>query len=119
MSRLRSVTFVQLALLLLTVTPGCPVPARIDATIPPSPPPPSILIPLVIVIVPNPPGSSASISPQSAVFEIAPGHVLQGAVRLHGFASSPTPETQVRVACADACDVSAQKQSANAARTKY
>jgi hypothetical protein len=25
---------------------------------------------------------------------------LQGAVRLHGLASSPTPETQVRVACA-------------------
>jgi len=31
---------------------------------------------------------------------IAPANVLQGAVRLHGLASSPTPETHVRVACA-------------------
>jgi hypothetical protein len=38
------------------------------------------------------------ISPPEAVFEIAPAKVLQGAVRLHGLASSPTPETQVRVA---------------------
>src|SRR5690242_18968020 len=35
-----------------------------------------------------------------AVFEIAPAKVLPGAVRLHGLASSPTPDTQVRVACA-------------------
>lgn len=28
---------------------------------------------------------------------IAPGKVLHGAVRLHGLASSPTPETQVRL----------------------
>ncbi|MFD1704452.1 hypothetical protein ACFSCV_15700 [Methylopila henanensis] len=28
--------------------------------------------------------------------------VLHGAVRLQGFTSSPTPDTQVRVACADA-----------------
>jgi len=27
---------------------------------------------------------------------MAPANVLQGAVRLHGLASSPTPETQVR-----------------------
>jgi hypothetical protein len=33
---------------------------------------------------------------------IAPAKVLQGAVRLHGLTSSPTPETQVRVACAEA-----------------
>src|SRR5580704_1539866 len=31
---------------------------------------------------------------------MAPAKVLHGAVRLHGLASSPTPETQVRVACA-------------------
>ena len=31
--------------------------------------------------------------PPGAVFEIAPGKVLHGAVRLHGLASSPTPET--------------------------
>jgi hypothetical protein len=30
------------------------------------------------------------------------GNVLQGAVPLHGLASSPMPETQVRVACARA-----------------
>src|SRR5215469_8300641 len=60
----------------------------------------SIEIDLVMVTAPNPPGSSTSISPPGAVFEIAPANVLHGAVRLHGFASSPTPETQVRVACA-------------------
>src|SRR5437773_9879898 len=59
---------------------------------------PSIVIDLVMVTAPKPPGSSASISPPGAVFEIAPANVLQGAVRLHGFTSSPTPETQVRVA---------------------
>jgi len=43
------------------------------------------------------------ISPPAAVFEIAPAKVLHGAVRLHGLASLPTPETQVRVcACAGA-----------------
>src|SRR5204863_4779394 len=39
----------------------------------------------------------------AAVFEIASAKVLHGAVRLHGLASLPTPETQVRVcACAGA-----------------
>src|ERR1700694_4462539 len=66
----------------------------------PGPAPPSRVIDLVIVTAPKPPGSSASISPPAAVFEMAPGQVLHGAVRLHGLASSPTPETQVRVACA-------------------
>jgi hypothetical protein len=33
---------------------------------------------------------------------MAPAKVLQGAVRLHGLASLPTPDTHVRVACADA-----------------
>src|SRR5262249_22689066 len=60
------------------------------------PPPPSIVIAFVIVSAPNAPGSRASISPPAAVLEIAPAKVLQGAVRLHGLASSPTPETQVR-----------------------
>jgi hypothetical protein len=54
----------------------------------------------VIVTAPNPPGSSTLISPPGVVFEIAPAKVLQGAVRLQGFASSPTPDTHVRVACA-------------------
>src|SRR6185437_316278 len=59
-----------------------------------------IVIDLVIVTAPKPPGSSTLISPAEAVLEIAPAKVLHGAVRLHGLASSPTPETQVRVACA-------------------
>src|SRR5437763_10326826 len=64
------------------------------------PPPPSMVMDLVIVTAPYPAGSSASISPPAAVLEIAPAKVLQGAVRLQGLASSPTPETQVRDACA-------------------
>src|SRR4030095_8731495 len=36
-----------------------------------------------------------------AVLEIAPANVLHGAVRLHGLTSSPTPDTHVRVACAN------------------
>src|SRR5215510_16127862 len=59
-----------------------------------------MVIDFVIVTLPKPPGSSTLISPPRAVFEIAPAKVLHGAVRLHGLASSPTPETQVRVACA-------------------
>src|SRR5687767_12917521 len=53
-----------------------------------------------MVTAPKPPGSRQFISPLTAVFEIAPEKVLQGAVRLHGFWSSPTPDTQVRLACA-------------------
>src|SRR4051794_17722829 len=59
-----------------------------------------MFIALVMVTPPKPPGSRQLIVPAGAVFEIAPAKVLQGAVRLHGLASSPTPETQVRVACA-------------------
>src|SRR4030095_10078745 len=57
-----------------------------------------MVIDLVMVTAPNPPESRQLISPLTAVFEIAPANVLHGAVRLHGLASSPTPETQVRVA---------------------
>src|SRR3954452_10677647 len=53
-----------------------------------------------MVMVPKPPGSRQLISPAVAVLEIAPAKVLQGAVRLQGLTSSPTPETQVRVAWA-------------------
>ena len=60
----------------------------------------AMVIDLVIVTAPKPPGSRQLISPPGAVFEIAPAKVLHGAVRLHGLTSSPTPETQVRVACA-------------------
>src|SRR5499426_256081 len=66
----------------------------------------------VIVTPPNPPGSKQLISPPEAVFEIAPGKVLHGAVRLHGLASSPTPDTHVRVACACASEAK-DTQTAN------
>src|SRR5215510_11182103 len=69
---------------------------------------PSRTIDLVMVTPPNPPGSRTSISPLAAVFEIAPAKVLQGAVRLHGLASSPTPEIHVRVACACASEGNTQ-----------
>jgi hypothetical protein len=55
---------------------------------------------LVIVTAPKPPGSRTEISPPAAVLEIAPANVLQGAVRLQGLASSPTPDTHVRGAWA-------------------
>ena len=58
------------------------------------------VIDLVIVTAPKPPGSRQLISPTAAVLEIAPAKVLQGAVRLQGLASSPTPETHVREAWA-------------------
>src|ERR1051325_2046388 len=61
---------------------------------------PSIVIDLVIVSVPKPPGSSTLMMPLRAVLEMQPANVLQGAVRLQGLASSPTPETHVRVAWA-------------------
>src|SRR3954454_22011976 len=59
-----------------------------------------IVIDLVMVTAPKQPGSRTLISPAAAVLEIAPAKVLHGAVRLHGLASSPTPETHVRVAWA-------------------
>src|ERR1051325_2124205 len=77
--------------------------SRIEANVPV----PSSVIDLVIVTAPKPPKSSASISPQAAVLEMAPAQVLHGAVRLQGLASSPTPETQVREACAWAMDANA------------
>src|SRR5439155_1252284 len=84
------------------------IPATPALRIPPTPVGlPSMVIDLVMVTVPNPPGSRQSISPSTAVFEIAPANVLHGAVRLHGLASSPTPDTQVRVACAWAMDAKA------------
>jgi hypothetical protein len=69
-----------------------------------------------MVTPPNPPLSRQLISPFVAVFEIAPAKVLQGAVRLQGLASSPTPETQVRLACAWAGDAIRQRASIAPAR---
>src|SRR5437588_11664110 len=67
-----------------------------------------MVIGLVIVTAPKPPGSRTLISPPEAVLEIAPAKVLHGAVRLQGFASSPTPDTHVLVACACAADAQAR-----------
>jgi hypothetical protein len=58
----------------------------------------SIVIDFVIVTAPKPAESIALMMPPFAVLLIAPANVLHGAVRLHGFASSPTPDTHVRVA---------------------
>src|SRR6516165_6146058 len=71
---------------------------------------------LVMVRAPKPPGSRQLISPFTAVFEMAPAKVWQGAVRLQGLASLPTPETQVRVACAWAGN--AMRQKANIAPSR-
>src|SRR5881392_1320630 len=82
---------------MLTATPLDPA-----FRIPPRVPVQSMIRDLVIVTAPKPPESRQLISPLAAVLLMAPAKVLQGAVRLQGLASSPTPETQVRVACADA-----------------
>jgi hypothetical protein len=58
-----------------------------------------------------------SISPAIAVLEIAPAKVLQGAVRLQGLASSPTPDTQVREAWAWACEAKEKAATKEAAIT--
>src|ERR1043165_1281375 len=103
MERLRKLTTMVLGVAVcesLTLMPLVPA-ARIEANVPP----PSIVMDLVVVTAPKPPGSMASISPPAAVLEIAPAKVLQGAVRLHGLTSSPTPETHVRVACACASEL--------------
>src|ERR1700733_11538743 len=75
----------------LTVIPLVPD-ARMEAI-----PFPSMVIDFVMVTGPYPPGSRTSISPPALVLEIAAAKVLHGAVRLHGLASSPTPETNVRL----------------------
>src|SRR2546423_1897416 len=106
MEMLRSLaTFVPAAPLAesLRLTPLVPA-ASMEANVPP----PSMVIDFVMVTAPKPPGSTQSISPPSAVFEMAPAKVLQGAVRLQGFASSPTPDTHALVACAGAADAQAR-----------
>src|SRR5579871_1645614 len=90
--RFRNVTTIPAPLITMPLVPATRTPARF--------PPPSIVIDLVIVTAPKPPGSSTSMKPAVAVLLIAPAKVLHGAVRLQGFASSPTPDTQVRDAWA-------------------
>src|SRR6185436_536029 len=108
----RKVTLIPAALMITPLVP--------DARIEPKPAPqvPSMVIDLVTVTAPKPPGSRASISPLLAVFEIAPAKVLHGAVRLQGFTSSPTPDTQVRVACALAREAKASVKIAIARNLK-
>src|ERR1044071_1268057 len=97
-------TSVEAALITIPLTRD----ARIEANVPV----PSSVIDLVIVTAPKPPGSRASISPQAAVLEMAPAQVLQGAVRLQGLASSPTPDTHVREAWAWAIETVANMKVA-------
>src|SRR6184192_1800333 len=110
--RMTCAVFTKVPVVMLMITPAMLPAFRIEPK--PSPCVPSIVIALVIVTDPKPPGSRTSISPPSAVLEIAPANVLHGAVRLHGFASLPTPETQVRVAWADAELGTASAMSAKA-----
>src|SRR5947199_6259008 len=94
----------------LTMMPLVP-----DTRTPAVPASQEIVMDFVIVTAPKPPGSMQLISPAAAVFEMAPAKVLQGAVRLHGLASSPTPETQVRVAWACATAVVARRAATQVA----
>src|SRR6476661_4531803 len=101
----RSVTTPLVALIMIPGTPALRMPPTVVGL-------PSMVMDLVMVTAPKPAGSRASISPLVAVFEMAPAKVLQGAVRLHGLASSPTPDTQVRDACAFAVWPSRAKKDA-------
>src|SRR5262245_56387455 len=104
MSRPRSTTTAVAELMMMPFVPAASTPA--------STPSAEIVIDFVIVTAPKPPGSSTLISPPVAVLEIAPANVLHGAVRLHGSASLPTPDTQVRVAWAcDSTDMNAAQSA--------
>src|SRR5215218_6517527 len=99
---------------ILSFTPALMVtPFTREARTPASVPSPLMVMDLVMVTAPKPPGSRAEISPPAEVLERAPAKVLQGAVRLHGLASLPTPETQVRV-----CPLAAGTAMMRAASTK-
>src|SRR5580704_13888942 len=88
----------------LSVAPAATVIALPVVTrMPASTPVASIVIALGMVTAPKSPGSNTLISPPAAVLTIAPLKVRHGAVRLQGFASSPTPDTKVRLACALNC----------------
>src|SRR5215813_5034891 len=85
-----------------------------DTRTPASKPTEVMLIDFVMVTAPKPPGSRTLISPPGAVLEMAPANVLQGAVRLQGLASSPTPDTQVRGACACANEATVKVKTTTA-----
>ena len=86
-------------------------PVVLDARAEPSTCLHEIVIDFVTVTAPKPPGSMQLMMPPAAVFEIAPAHVLHGAVRLQGLASSPTPDTQVRVAWAKALPLASRSST--------
>src|SRR5262249_18645024 len=111
MSRLRRVTLMPALLMTIPLVPDTRTDPNVSLQ--------SIVMDFVIVTAPKPPGSRQLISPAAAVFEIAPAKVLHGAVRLHGLTSSPTPETQVRVACAWADVIGRQSANAKERSPKY
>src|SRR5262249_1173429 len=79
----------------LMVMPTCP-----ECRIKPYAAGHSMVIDFEMTSVPNEPESRQSTSPPTMAFCNAPLNVRQGAVRLQGLTSSPTPETQVRWTCA-------------------
>ena len=95
------------------------IPEMPAAEMPPAYGPPPMMMDFVMVTVPKPPGSSASIYPKADVLEMAPAQVWHGAVRLQGLASLPTPDTQVRVACAKACSERKADEPNNKKRTSF
>src|ERR1051325_2654394 len=86
--------------------------ARIEVKVPV----PSMVNDLMIVTVPNPPGSRTFISPSVKVFDCAVANVLQGAVRVHGLPSSPTPDTHERSCWAWAAEAPQATQASIATR---
>src|SRR5215218_1670442 len=105
---------------ILSFTPALMVtPFTREARTPARVPSPLMAMALVMVTAPKPPGSRAEISPPAAVFEMAPAKVLQGAVRLQGLTSSPTPETHVRVACAEAAEAPMRTATAMSAKQAF
>jgi hypothetical protein len=64
----------------------------------PAVPAPSLATVSAVVMVKGPksPPSNTSISPPAEVLEYAPANVEHGDARVHGLASLPVPETQVR-----------------------
>src|SRR5712691_1763427 len=89
--------------MLTPLVPAASMPAKVAVQ--------SMVIDLVMVTAPKPPGSRQLMMPLGSVFEIAPANVLHGAVRLHGLTSSPTPETQVRVAACAGSELSIGTQA--------
>jgi hypothetical protein len=80
----------------VTLIPTAPPPA----CTPPMAPSQLMVTDLPMFTVPKPPESRQSISPPAAVRVSARAKVRQGDVRVQLLPSFPTPDTQLRVACA-------------------